>query len=84
MKIRRNPERRGRIGTGNFSLANRDSPGREHGKYPADFSGAPVGHWQRGYSDKVTPIIDRFCTVHAKADFRLLAYAQSARCGCVL
>jgi hypothetical protein len=53
-------------------------------KYPADFSGAPVGHWQRGYSDKVTPIIDRFCTVHAKADFRLLAYAQSARCGCVL
>jgi hypothetical protein len=43
-----------------------------------------LGHWQRSYSETVTPIIDRFCKAHSKADPRLLAYAQSARCGCVL
>jgi len=43
-----------------------------------------LGHWQRDYSEKVTSIIDRFCEAHSKADPRLLAYAQSARCGCVL
>ncbi|SFH98971.1 hypothetical protein SAMN04487925_1011427 [Bradyrhizobium sp. cf659] len=43
-----------------------------------------LGHWQRDYSEKVTQIIDRLCEAHSKADLRLLAYAQSARCGCVL
>jgi hypothetical protein len=43
-----------------------------------------LGHWQRDYSEKVTQIIDRFCEAHSKADPRLLAYAQSARCGCML
>ena len=43
-----------------------------------------LGHWQRNYSEEVTQIIDRFCEAHSKADPRLLAYARSARCGCVL
>jgi hypothetical protein len=43
-----------------------------------------LGHWQRDYTEKVTQIIDRFCEGHSRADLRLLAYAQSARCGCVL
>ena len=43
-----------------------------------------LGHWQRDYTEKVIQIIDRFCEAHSKADPRLLAYAQSARCGCVL
>ena len=43
-----------------------------------------LGHWQRDYSEKVTQIIDRFFEAHSGADPRLLEYAQSARCGCVL
>lgn len=43
-----------------------------------------LGHWQRDYSERVAQIIERFCEAHSKADPRLLAYAQSARCGCVL
>jgi hypothetical protein len=43
-----------------------------------------LGHWHRDYSEKVIQIIDHFCETHSKADPRLLAYAQSARCGCVL
>jgi hypothetical protein len=43
-----------------------------------------LGHWQRDYGDKVNQIIGRFCEEHSRADPRLLAYAQSARCGCVL
>ncbi|MGY3145974.1 hypothetical protein ACVWYQ_002973 [Bradyrhizobium sp. USDA 3397] len=43
-----------------------------------------LGHWHRDYSDKVSQIIDRFCEAHAGIDPRLSAYAQSARCGCVL
>ncbi|UWU91352.1 hypothetical protein [Bradyrhizobium sp. CB1015] len=43
-----------------------------------------LGHWHRDYSEKVSQIIDRFCAAHAGIDPRLSAYAQSARCGCVL
>ena len=43
-----------------------------------------LGHWQRDYDQKVGQIIDRFCDAHPQADPRLLAYAKSARCGCVL
>jgi hypothetical protein len=43
-----------------------------------------LGHWQRHYNEMVTQIIDRFCETHSKTDPRLLAYAQSARSGCVL
>lgn len=43
-----------------------------------------LGHWQREYSEKVTQIIDQFCETHSESDPRLLTYARSARCGCVL
>jgi hypothetical protein len=43
-----------------------------------------LGHWQGEYRQSVAQIIDYFCETHSKADPRLLAYAQSARCGCVL
>lgn len=43
-----------------------------------------LGHWQRDYSEKVIHIVDGFCESHSAADPRLSAYAQSARCGCVL
>src|SRR5262249_8110092 len=43
-----------------------------------------LGHWQRVRSETVTQIIDRFCVAHSTADLRLLAYARSARSGCVL
>ncbi|WP_225138989.1 MULTISPECIES: hypothetical protein [unclassified Bradyrhizobium] len=43
-----------------------------------------LGHWRRDYRDKVSQIIDCFCEAHAGIDPRLSAYAQSARCGCVL
>ncbi|WP_439374512.1 hypothetical protein [Bradyrhizobium sp. DASA03120] len=43
-----------------------------------------LGHWQSGHQERVAKIIDEFCAPDAKIDARLLAYAKSARCGCVL
>lgn len=43
-----------------------------------------LGHWHRDCGEQVTQIIDRFCESHSGADPRILAYARSARCGCVL
>jgi len=43
-----------------------------------------LGHWQTAHQEKVAAIVDRFCETHAEIDRRLLAYAQSARSGCVL
>jgi hypothetical protein len=43
-----------------------------------------LGHWQREYPARVAVIIDKFLETTADADPGLLAYAQSARCGCVL
>jgi hypothetical protein len=43
-----------------------------------------LGHWQRQCPDAVTVIIDRFLKNATGRDPRLVAYAKSARCGCVL
>lgn len=43
-----------------------------------------LGHWCRYYPDVVKPIIDGFLDTHAHARPELLAYARSARDGCVL
>lgn len=43
-----------------------------------------LGHWQPGYQNRVATIIDDFCARSPETDPRLLAYAKSARCGCVL
>jgi hypothetical protein len=43
-----------------------------------------LGHWQRQYQARVAAIIDDFCQAFPETDSRLLAYAKSARCGCVL
>jgi hypothetical protein len=43
-----------------------------------------LGHWQAAHQEKVVAIVDRFCESHAGIDRRLLAYAESARSGCVL
>jgi hypothetical protein len=43
-----------------------------------------LGHWQRQYPAEVRAIIDRFLDNPADRDARLVAYAKSARCGCVL
>lgn len=43
-----------------------------------------LGHWRRGHERRVESIIDHFVVTNPQTDPRLLAYAQSARCGCVL
>jgi hypothetical protein len=43
-----------------------------------------LGHWQPEYEARVAAIIDNFCEASPESDPRLLAYAKSARCGCVL
>ena len=43
-----------------------------------------LGHWQRQCPAEVTVIIDHFLKGAAGRDARLVAYAKSARCGCVL
>ena len=43
-----------------------------------------LGHWQRQRAAEVTAIVDRFLESSAGRDARLVAYAKSARCGCVL
>lgn len=43
-----------------------------------------LGHWQHQCPDAVTAIIDRFLKNATGRDARLVAYAKSARCGCVL
>jgi len=43
-----------------------------------------LGHWQRHCPDAVIAIIDRFLKNATGRDARLVAYAKSARCGCVL
>lgn len=43
-----------------------------------------LGHWQRKHETEVGRIIDGFCEAHSAIDPRLLTYAKSARCGCVL
>jgi hypothetical protein len=43
-----------------------------------------LGHWQPEYEERVAAIIDDFCETYPETDPRLLVYAKSARCGCVL
>jgi hypothetical protein len=43
-----------------------------------------LGHWQRHHASEVARIIDAFVLSQSKLDPRLLAYANAARCGCVL
>jgi hypothetical protein len=43
-----------------------------------------LGHWQRQCPAEVTAIVDRFLESSADRAPRLIAYAKSARCGCVL
>jgi hypothetical protein len=42
-----------------------------------------LGHWQREHEERISGIIDKFCE-SPSIDPQLLAYAKSARCGCVL
>jgi hypothetical protein len=42
------------------------------------------GHWQPKYEERVIAIIDDFCEAYPETDPRLLAYAKSARYGCLL
>jgi hypothetical protein len=43
-----------------------------------------LGHWQHRHKDRVSQIIDRFLQTNPGLDPRLVTYAHSARCGCVL
>jgi hypothetical protein len=43
-----------------------------------------LGHWQPKYQERVAAIINHFCETYPETDPRLLVYAKSARCGCVL
>ena len=43
-----------------------------------------LGHWQRQHASEVARIIDAFVLSQTELDPRLLAYANAARCGCVL
>ena len=43
-----------------------------------------LGHWQREHPTIVESSIDRFMQSNTALDHRLVAYAQAARCGCVL
>jgi len=43
-----------------------------------------LGHWQRWYQRDVATIIDEFLGSSQDIDPRLVTYANSARCGCVL
>ena len=43
-----------------------------------------LGHWHGTYPGEVETIVDRFVASHAAARPELLAYARSARTGCVL
>lgn len=43
-----------------------------------------LGHWQGEYPGEIERIVDRFVATHPQARPELLAYAKSARCGCVL
>ena len=43
-----------------------------------------LGHWQRDHDRQVCAIIDGFLAANPEIDTRLVSYANSARCGCVL
>ena len=43
-----------------------------------------LGHWQRDHDPRVNAIIDGFLEANPDVDTRLVSYANSARCGCVL
>jgi hypothetical protein len=43
-----------------------------------------LGHWQRDHDPRVNAIIDDFLEANPDVDTRLVSYANSARCGCVL
>jgi hypothetical protein len=43
-----------------------------------------LGHWQRDHPRLVESIVDRFLQSNTAPDYRLVAYAQAARRGCVL
>ena len=43
-----------------------------------------LGHWQRDHERQVNPIINGFLDANPDVDSRLISYAHSARCGCVL
>jgi hypothetical protein len=43
-----------------------------------------LGHWHSNFPEQVEDLVDAFIRSHANARPDLLAYARSARCGCVL
>ena len=43
-----------------------------------------LGHWQRDHKRRVNTIIDGFLEANPDIDSRLISYAHSASCGCVL
>jgi hypothetical protein len=43
-----------------------------------------LGHWRRVSPSRVEGLVDSFLDSHANAPPELLAYARSARCGCIL
>ena len=43
-----------------------------------------LGHWHHAFPARVESLIDGFFATHSDARPELLAYARSARCGCVL
>ena len=43
-----------------------------------------LGHWQRDHERQVNAIIDGFLEANPDIDSRLISYAHSASCGCVL
>ena len=43
-----------------------------------------LGHWQRDHDRQVSAVIDGFLVANPDIDTRLVSYANSARCGCVL
>ena len=43
-----------------------------------------LGHWQGTHVRQVNAIIDGFLDANPAVDTRLISYAKSARCGCVL
>jgi hypothetical protein len=43
-----------------------------------------LGHWHRAFPQQVERLIDEFLRLRPRARPELRAYAQSARCGCIL
>ena len=43
-----------------------------------------LGHWYSVFPEAVANLVDEFLSLNANARPELLAYARSARCGCIL